>query len=82
MKARELFSGASYAPDQLRVIFEAFDQAWAAIAADIGDDPAAVEVARLRLANLILSLAHDGSLDNAERLKDAALRLLPSSRRR
>jgi hypothetical protein len=80
MKARQILSGASFAPDQLRVMFEAFDRAWAAIAVKIGDDPPAVEVARIKLANLILSLARDGSPDDPERLKTAALQLFVNPR--
>jgi hypothetical protein len=76
MKARQLIGSASYGPDQLRVLFEAFDQAWDAIAAGVGDDPSAIEAARLKLANLILSLARDGDLEDPGQLKDAALRLL------
>jgi hypothetical protein len=75
MKARQILSGASFAPDQLRVMFEAFDQAWAAIAVQVGDDPLSIEVARLKLANLILSLARDGNTDDPRRLKTAAVQL-------
>lgn len=80
MKARQLLSATSFAPDQLRVLFEAFDQAWATIAAGVGDDPQAIETARLKLANLVLSLARDGDVDDPERLRNAALQLLSGSR--
>jgi hypothetical protein len=76
MKARQLLSGASFAPDQLRVLFEAFDRAWAATAAEAGDDPQAIEAARLKLANVILTLARNGNVDDPEQLKNAALQLL------
>jgi hypothetical protein len=76
MKARQLIGSASYGPDQLRVLFEAFDQAWNAIAAGVGNDPSAIEATRLKLANLILSLARDGDLKDPGRLKDTAIRLL------
>jgi hypothetical protein len=79
MRAHQLIGGASYGPDQLGVLFEAFDQAWEAIAADIGDDRSAIETTRIKLANLILSLARDGNLDRPEPLKDAALQLLSAS---
>jgi len=78
MKARQLISDAAYGPDELRILFEVFDQVWAAVAAGVGDDPAAVEAARLKLANLVLSLARGGNLDQPEQLKAAALRLLSS----
>jgi hypothetical protein len=75
MKARQLIGSASYGPDQLKVLFEAFDQAWEAMAVDVEDDPAAIEAARLKLANTILALAGKGDLDPAQ-LKNAALQLL------
>jgi hypothetical protein len=79
MRARRLIGSASYGPDQLRAMFAAFDGAWEVIAADIGDDPAAIESTRVKLAKLILSLASDDNLE-PERLKDTALRLLPTFR--
>jgi len=75
MKARQLIGNASFGPDQLRVLFEAFDQAWDTIAADVGDDPGAIEVARLKLANILLSLAGQGDNDAAW-LKSTALQIL------
>jgi hypothetical protein len=80
MKARRLIGSASYGPEQLKVLFEAFDQAWEAIAADVGENPAAIETTRLRLARIILSLAGDGGQDPA-RLKDTALQLLSAGGR-
>jgi hypothetical protein len=75
MKARQLLASASYGPQQLAAIYQAFDEAWEALAADIGSDPAEIETARLKLANIILSLAGTGNTD-PETLKSTALRLL------
>jgi len=75
MKARQLISNASYGPEELKVLFAAFDQAWAAVEADVGAEPSAVEAARLKLANIILGLAGQGRRDIAW-LKATALRLL------
>jgi hypothetical protein len=75
MKARQLIANSSYGPQQLNVIYRAFDEAWQAVAAAVGPDPAATETARLKLANIILSLAAAGN-DDPEALKNAALRLL------
>ena len=58
----------------MKVLFKAFDDAWDSIAANF-DSPLAIEAARLRLANIILSLPHDGSID-PEQIKDAAIRLM------
>jgi hypothetical protein len=73
MEARKLIEGASYGPDALRVLFQAFDEAWASIAPRYGDDRRAVEAARLRLANVLLALMREDNRDTAE-LRDAALR--------
>jgi hypothetical protein len=74
MKARELIRNASYGPDRLNVLFTAFDRAWEAIAGDVGTDPLSVEAARLKLANIILSLA--GEARDADWLKNAALQIM------
>jgi hypothetical protein len=59
MKAQKLLSGASYGPDRLKEIFRAFDGAWAAIKPIVEDSALAHEAARLKLANVILSVAKD-----------------------
>jgi hypothetical protein len=74
MKARQLIRNGSYGPDQLKVLFKAFDDAWDSIAANFGS-PLAIEAARIRLANIILSLPHDGSCD-PEQIKNAAIRIM------
>src|SRR6185295_5798871 len=51
MKARKLLENAALGPDQLRIVFEAFDGAWDVIRPGVVATPQAVEVARLRLAN-------------------------------
>jgi hypothetical protein len=72
MKARKLIEGAAYGPEALKVIGRAFDEAWAQIAPNFGDDPHDIERARLRLANAMLSMASDDSRD-VQALKTAAL---------
>jgi hypothetical protein len=70
MKARKFLEGASYDPETLKAIGQAFDQAWASIAGHYRN--LEIERARLRLANSMLAIAplygHD-----VEALKDAAL---------
>lgn len=80
MEARQLFSNGSYGPDQLKVLFEAFDDAWDSIAANY-DSPLAIEAARLKLANIILSIPENGSND-PEQIKSIALRVMALSGRR
>ena len=79
MKARQLIANASYGPDTLKVIFKAFDDAWEAIASKFVGDPLRRDAARLKLANVILSLANDNSKD-ADQLKAAALRVIALDR--
>ena len=75
MKARHRIDSASFGPDALRTIGQAFDEAWQAIAGNYGSDPVSVEAARLKLADAVLSVANETSRD-VEELKRAALRVL------
>ena len=70
--ARRLIDGASFGPEALRALGEAFDAAWATISGNFGNDPIDAEKARLRLANALLSIASEDSLD-VDVLKRAAL---------
>ena len=72
MRARQLIDGASFGPDALRAINQAFDAAWLAIAAHFGNDPVEVDIARYKLATALLSIASEDSRD-VEVLKKAAL---------
>jgi len=63
MKARQAVSGAPFGPDALKVVGQAFDEAWAQIATFFGTDPVMIEGARLTLASAILSVASDESRD-------------------
>jgi hypothetical protein len=59
MKARQVIDGAAFGPEALKVIGQAFDAAWKEVADNFGDDPQDIEAARLRLANAVLSVAHE-----------------------
>ena len=72
MKARRIIDNASFGPETLKVLYRAFDEAWASIAGNFGDDPSVIDRARVRLANALLSVASEESRD-AEVLKRAAL---------
>jgi hypothetical protein len=80
MKARQMLDGASYGPDALKAIGQAFDQAWQTIAGNFGDDPHDIESARLRLATALLSVASDDSR-NVDALKRGALQAMALSYR-
>jgi hypothetical protein len=73
MKALRLISSASFGPEVLKVMGQAFDQAWSAIELSIGTDPSAIEAARLRLANIVVKLANEHTRDMGT-LARAALR--------
>jgi len=64
--------GASFGPEALKVICEAFDRAWAQIAGNFSDDSNYVEVVRRNLATAVLSVAWEECRD-AQVLKIAAL---------
>jgi hypothetical protein len=72
VKAKQMISGASYGPEALKAIGQAFDEAWLEIAGNFGDDAVDVQKARVRLAGALLSIAHEDSRDVGV-LKQAAL---------
>jgi hypothetical protein len=74
MKERRLFEGAGYGPAALQVMCRAFDEAWAEIASRTTNQPSdiVIRAARLKLANIVLSLATEDAND-AESLKIKAL---------
>jgi hypothetical protein len=75
MRAKRLIEGASYGPEQLKIVCQAFDEAWSSIAGNFGDDPAAIEAARLKLANAILSFPHN-QIKDVEQVKNASLQTI------
>jgi len=78
MKARALISAASYGPETLKIIFQAFDAAWTEVAHHFEGHPAQVDAARERLAHAVLAVADDPSKDMHE-LKKRALQVLAMS---
>jgi hypothetical protein len=75
MKARQIIDGASYGPEALKVLGQAFDEAWQTIAGNFGNDPDDIERARMRLAEALLSVASEDSCD-VEALKNGALQAM------
>jgi len=72
VNAKRMISGASYGPEALKAVGQAFDEAWLQIAGNFGDEPGDIEKARLRLARALLSIAHEDSRDVGV-LRQAAL---------
>ena len=75
MKARQLIGNAPYGPDVLKILFQAFDEAWDSIAGNFGDNPLEIEAARLRLATIILSFPQN-EIRNAEQIKSSSLQIM------
>jgi len=75
MRARALIDGASFGPDALKAISQAFDRAWSDIASHFGGDPSVTDAARIALANAMLSVASDDSRD-VDVLKKGALQAM------
>ena len=73
MKARKLIEGATYGPETLKVIGNAFDDAWSEIGSQF--DGLQAQSARLKLALAVLSAAREDSRDPDE-LKNAALQVM------
>jgi hypothetical protein len=74
MEARRLIDNASFGPDTLKVLSQAFDEAWASIERDIACHQLR-EAMRLKLATALLSIASDDSRD-VDVLKRAALQAM------
>jgi hypothetical protein len=75
MKAQVVIDNASYGPEALKAIRDAFDAAWKEIAGNFGSDPRDIEAARAKLANAVLSVACEDSRD-VEVLKNGALQAI------
>jgi hypothetical protein len=72
VKARALIGGANYDPNTLKRLYRAFDDAWAQIAPHIPNHTDTIESARMKLAEIVIDLAQNGTRD-AEALTDAAV---------
>src|SRR5215467_8660740 len=72
VESRQLIEGAAHGPEALKIIGQAFDEAWRDIAGNFGSDSPDVERARNRLARAILSMADDDCHDVSV-LRQAAL---------
>ena len=80
MKARKVLQEASYDPQTLKAICQAFDEAWAGIA-DMYD-PSEVEDARLELANSVLAVAGLHGTDVQALSEEALVRFAQDKRTR
>jgi hypothetical protein len=51
MQARSIIGSASFGPGTPKVLYRAFDEAWASIAGNLGDEPSVIDRAKVRLAH-------------------------------
>ena len=72
MKVRQIIDEAFFDIGTRNVVSRAFDRAWAVLAKKY-HSPLAIEAARLKLANIVVSLAREGERE-ADRLADCAVR--------
>jgi hypothetical protein len=72
MKARQLIDEACFDNSTRNMVNRAFDLAWAVLAKKYRS-PLAIEAARLKLANIVVSLVREGER-KADRLADCAVR--------
>jgi len=70
MQPRQIARPTSFGPDELKLVFRAYDDAWSEIVSKINSDPVALEWARMSLATIVLGLA------NAEQSGPNGLRAL------
>ena len=73
-QARARIAGASYDADTVKMLGRVFDEAWTQIAPN-HTSRLAIEAARLKLADIILSFAAEGQR-NPEQLKARAVRTM------
>ena len=72
MQPRQIARTTTFGPDDLKVIYKAYDAAWSEIAPKVGTDPVSAETARMALATIVLTLAAADGLA-ADGLKTVAV---------
>ena len=80
MKARHLIDASSYAPEDLKLIGEAFDNAWSALEGSFSDQAEVRKQARVKLAKAVLSVAAEGER-GVETLTSRSLELMSEAYR-
>jgi hypothetical protein len=50
MKPRQIIENAAFGPEALKIVFEAYDEAWKCIEGNFGGNPATAEAARSRIS--------------------------------
>jgi hypothetical protein len=73
MRAQRIIEGAAFGPEVLKVVWQAFDEAWASIADNFAPDEH--EIAREALAQSMMSATRDNTSDIAV-LRKAGMRAM------
>ena len=73
MRARRIIEGAAFGPTVLKIVMQAFDEAWVAISPNF--PPVEHDDARADLAMAVMNVARE-DVDDVARLRDAAERAM------
>jgi hypothetical protein len=73
MRARRIIEGAAFGPEVLKVVMQAFDEAWESVSGKFRSDEH--EHARAELADSVMNAAREDSAD-VERLREAGVRAM------
>ena len=73
--ARDLIEESSYGPETLKVLYQAFDEAWETMAEKYANDPDLAEIARIKLANSIMSFPVE-EITTAKQIRDSSLQIM------
>jgi hypothetical protein len=73
MRARRIIEGAAFGPEVLKVVMQAFDEAWVSVSGKFTPDEH--EHARAELADAMMNVAREDSAD-VQRLREAGVRAM------
>ena len=76
---RTVMRTSAFGPESLRVLGQIYDEVWACVSVDFGDDRDRIEAAQIRLTMIILNLAKDGQLGRHQITRTAS-RLIRQTR--
>jgi hypothetical protein len=76
MKAKLLLGSQTFEPNTLAIVYKAFDMAWERIAPGVGTRPAAIEAARMKLAETMLGVTEGVEEFDATGLADLTVQLM------
>ena len=75
MRARAMLGSAVFDPEQLKKVGKAFDDAWEVVVPQVSKRSEVIEAARLKLAEIIIGLARNDTMD-AQTMAEAAAQMM------